>query len=58
MTGECKITPYNGATGYLARIKQASGSSNVWLEPWMDRKSVKRAADSDALPAIRQTMAN
>lgn len=58
MTGDCKITPYNGATGYLARIKQASGSSSVWLEPWMDKKSIKRASDSDALPAIRQTVAN
>lgn len=58
MTGSCQITPYGGATGYLARIKQASGSSNVWLEPWMDRKSVKRAAETDTLPAIRQVMTN
>jgi hypothetical protein len=58
MTGECKITPYNGATGYLARIKQASGSSSVWLEPWMDKKLIRRAADSDTLPAIRQAATN
>jgi hypothetical protein len=58
MTGDCKFTTYNGGTGYLARIRQASGTSNVWLEPWMDRKSVRRSVESDTLPAIRQVMAS
>jgi len=57
LTGACKITPYNGGTGYLARIEQKSGSSTVWLEPWMDKASVRRTVASDTLPAIRQLQA-
>jgi hypothetical protein len=44
--------------GYLARIKQASGASYVWLKRWMDKKSIMRAVDTDTLPAIRRTMTN
>lgn len=58
LSGACKITPYNGGSGYLARVRQLSGSSSVWLQPWMDRKSVKRTVDSDRLPTIRQIVAN
>ena len=57
LTGECKVTNYNGGTGYLARIQQAKGSSNVWLEPWMDKASVRRTKQGDKLPNIRQVTA-
>jgi hypothetical protein len=57
LTGACKITPYNGGMGYLARIEQTSGASTVWLEPWMDKTSVKRTVASDTLPAIKQLQA-
>lgn len=57
LTGECKVTPYGRGTGYLARVRQASGSSNVWLEPWMDKASIKRTERGDRLPVIRQVTA-
>jgi hypothetical protein len=57
LLGACKITPYNGGKGYLALIEQKSGSSTVWLEPWMDKGSVRRTTASDTLPAIRQVQA-
>jgi hypothetical protein len=57
LTGGCKVTPYNGGTGYLARVEQKSGASIVWLEPWMDKASVKRTVASDTLPSIRQLQA-
>lgn len=56
-TGECKVTAYNGGTGYLARVRQAAGSSSVWLEPWMDKTSIRRTQRSDRLPLIKQVAA-
>jgi hypothetical protein len=57
LTGECKVTAYGGGTGYLARVRQAAGSSSVWLEPWMDRELVRRTQRSDRLPLIKQVTA-
>lgn len=57
LTGECTITPYNGGTGYLARVRQVSGSSSVWLQPWMNKTSIRRTSAGDSLPAIRQIQA-
>ncbi|MBS0220301.1 MAG: hypothetical protein JSR91_06125 [Proteobacteria bacterium] len=57
LTGECKVTTYAGGTGYLARIRQTQGTSNVWLEPWMDRSLIRRARNGDKLPLIRQVTA-
>jgi hypothetical protein len=54
--GACRIVGYNGGQGYLARVHQESGSSSVWLEPWMDRNAVRRA-EGASLPAIRQIAA-
>ena len=54
--GACKTVGYNGGRGYLALIRQESGSSTVWLEPWMDRSLVRRASHA-SLPAIRQIAA-
>lgn len=56
-TGECKVTAYNGGTGYLARVRQAAGSSSVWLEPWMDKAEIRRTQRSDRLPLIKQVTA-
>jgi len=55
--GACRIAGYNGGKGYLALVRQDSGSSTVWLEPWMDKSSVRRTTASHTLPAIRQTVA-
>lgn len=55
--GGCRMTGYNGGKGYLALVRQASGSSTVWLEPWMDKSSIRRASAGDQLPAIRQLVA-
>jgi hypothetical protein len=55
--GACRIVGYNGGKGYLALVRQESGSSSVWLEPWMERGSVRRVGN-DALPAIRQAVAS
>ena len=57
LCGACKLTGYNGGKGYLALVRQESGSSAVWLEPWMDRTSVRRTAAGDVLPTIRQVVA-
>jgi len=45
-----------GGKGYLALIRQASGSSTVWLEPWMDKNSIRRTTAEDRLPAVRQVV--
>lgn len=58
LTGECKVTAYAGGTGYLARIRQTQGTSNVWLEPWMDRSLIRRTKNSDKLPVVRQVTAS
>jgi hypothetical protein len=55
--GACKTTGYNGGKGYLALIRQDSGSSNVWLEPWMDKNSIRRTVAGDRLPVVRQVVA-
>jgi hypothetical protein len=55
LSGGCSLTGYNGGKGYLALVRQESGSSTVWLEPWMDRNSVRRSGDK---PAIRQVVAS
>jgi hypothetical protein len=52
--GACKISGYNGGKGYLALVRQDSGSSSVWLEPWMDRHAVRRTNAAHTLPHIRQ----
>ena len=54
--GGCTVSSYNGGKGYLALVRQDSGSSTVWLEPWMDRTLVRRAGGRDK-PAIRQVVA-
>jgi hypothetical protein len=54
--GGCCVTGYNGGNGYLALVQQESGSSTVWLEPWMDKASVRRSIASHTLPAIRQVV--
>jgi len=58
LTGACKISSYNGGTGYLARVRQVSGSSTVWLEPWMDKAAIRRAKEGEQLPLIRQASAS
>jgi hypothetical protein len=55
--GACKLTGYNGGKGYLALVRQDSGTSTVWLEPWMDKSLVRRVRAADTLPAIRQVVA-
>lgn len=57
LTGDCKISDYGDGKGYLARIRQAAGTSTVWLEPWMDKALIRRVRQTDNLPAIRQTNA-
>jgi hypothetical protein len=57
LSGACKISGYNGGKGYLALVHQRSGSSSVWLEPWMDKESVRRTNATDTLPVIRQVVA-
>jgi len=56
LAGACGLTGYNGGKGYLALVKQESGSSTVWLEPWMDKSSVRRSGGGDK-PAIKQVVA-
>jgi hypothetical protein len=55
--GACKLTGYNGGKGYLAQVQQDSGSSTVWLEPWMDKSLIRRAGGGDK-PLIRQVVAS
>ncbi|HZP99238.1 MAG TPA: hypothetical protein VFB13_06855 [Reyranella sp.] len=52
--GGCRITGYNGGKGYLALVRQSSGRSTVWLEPWMDKQSVRHATADATLPMVRQ----
>ena len=56
LAGACGLAGYNGGKGYLALVKQESGSSTVWLEPWMDKSSVRRSGGGDK-PAIKQVVA-
>ena len=57
LSGACTLSAYNGGKGYLALVRQDSGSSTVWLEPWMDKTLVRRAGTGDK-PAIRQVVAS
>jgi hypothetical protein len=57
LAGACKLTGYNGGKGYLALVHQDSGSSTVWLEPWMEKNLVRRSGANEQLPLIRQVVA-
>ncbi len=56
LSGACTLSGYNGGRGYLALVRQESGASTVWLEPWMDKTLIRRSGGGDK-PAIRQVVA-